>query len=50
LLRALKRLGVKTVVLSGGFNPLMAHLAARLGIDHARANTLTIADGALTGY
>lgn len=49
LLRALRRLGVKTAVLSGGFVPLTAHLATRLGIDHAHANTLEIADGALTG-
>lgn len=49
LLRALKRLGVKTAVLSGGFIPLTGHLAEKLGIDHARANTLTIENGALTG-
>lgn len=49
LLRVLKRLGVKTAVLSGGFIPLTGHLAEKLGINHARANTLAIEDGQLTG-
>jgi phosphoserine phosphatase len=49
LIRALKRLGVKTAVLSGGFIPLTQWLADDLGIDHAYANTLSEADGKLTG-
>jgi len=49
LIRALKRLGVTTVVLSGGFIPLTQWLADELGIDHAYANTLSSADGKLTG-
>ncbi|KAL1883385.1 hypothetical protein VTK73DRAFT_8952 [Phialemonium thermophilum] len=50
LLRALKRLGVKTAVLSGGFLPLTSWLAAELGIDHAHANEVIIdEDGKLTG-
>lgn len=40
LIKALKRLGVKTAVLSGGFIPLTSWLAAELGIDYAYANTL----------
>ncbi|KAK4133368.1 phosphoserine phosphatase serb [Trichocladium antarcticum] len=51
LLRALKRLGVKTAVLSGGFLPLTSWLAGELGIDHAHANEVVIdeATGRLTG-
>jgi phosphoserine phosphatase len=49
LIRALKRLGVRTAVLSGGFIPLTQWLADELGLDHAYANTLTAADGKLTG-
>ncbi|RKU45382.1 hypothetical protein DL546_003631 [Coniochaeta pulveracea] len=49
LLRALKRLGVKTAVLSGGFLPLTKWLAGELGIDYAHANEVVIEDGKLTG-
>ncbi|KAK3941920.1 HAD-like domain-containing protein [Diplogelasinospora grovesii] len=51
LLRALKRLGVRTAVLSGGFLPLTSWLAGELGIDHAHANEVEIdeATGRLTG-
>ncbi|PHH61841.1 hypothetical protein CDD82_2100 [Ophiocordyceps australis] len=49
LIRALKRLGVKTAVLSGGFQPLTEWLAGELGIDHAHANQVAVADGKLTG-
>lgn len=50
LIRALKRLGVRTAVLSGGFQPLTAWLASELGIDHAHANEVVIDDaGRLTG-
>ncbi|PQE06145.1 phosphoserine phosphatase protein [Rutstroemia sp. NJR-2017a BBW] len=40
LVRALKRMGVKTAVLSGGFISLTQWLADHLGIDYAVANTL----------
>lgn len=40
LIPALKRLGVKTAVFSGGFIPLTQWLADYLGIDHAYANTI----------
>ncbi|KAI9745277.1 MAG: hypothetical protein M1818_001557 [Claussenomyces sp. TS43310] len=43
LVRALKRLGVKTAVLSGGFIPLTSWLASNVGIDYAYANTLASA-------
>lgn len=50
LIRALKRLGVRTAVLSGGFQPLTAWLASELGIDHAHANEVVIdGSGRLTG-
>ncbi|KAI1258891.1 phosphoserine phosphatase [Xylariaceae sp. FL1019] len=50
LLRALKKLGIKTAVLSGGFLPLTASLATDLGIDYAHANEVVIDDnGRFTG-
>jgi phosphoserine phosphatase len=42
LIRALKRIGCKTAVLSGGFIPLTQWLADSLGIDYAYANTVEI--------
>lgn len=51
LLKALRRLGVKTAVLSGGFQPLTSWLASELGIDYAHANEVVIDEsaGTLTG-
>ncbi|KAI0805064.1 phosphoserine phosphatase serb [Xylaria sp. FL0064] len=50
LIKALKKLGVKTAVLSGGFLPLTSWLASELGIDYAYANEMAISDdGRLTG-
>ncbi|KAF7559607.1 hypothetical protein G7046_g4532 [Stylonectria norvegica] len=49
LIRALKRLGVKTAVLSGGFQPLTGWLAKELGIDYAHANDVVIENERLTG-
>ncbi|KAK4660522.1 Phosphoserine phosphatase [Podospora pseudocomata] len=51
LIKALKRLGVKTAVLSGGFLPLTSWLAGELGIDYAHANEVVIDEqtGKLTG-
>lgn len=40
LVKALKKLGVKTAVLSGGFIPLASRLQKTLGLDHAHANNL----------
>ncbi|KAF4637319.1 hypothetical protein G7Y89_g761 [Cudoniella acicularis] len=40
LIKALKRMGCKTAVLSGGFIPLTQWLADSLGIDYAYANSL----------
>jgi phosphoserine phosphatase len=48
LVRALKRLGYKTAVLSGGFKPLTPWLAQRLGLDYAHANTLALSEDGLS--
>ncbi|MDY6829314.1 MAG: phosphoserine phosphatase SerB [Pseudomonadota bacterium] len=49
LVDALKRLGYKTAILSGGFDYFGRHLQERLGIDHMFANVLEIEDGRVTG-
>ena len=49
LVRTLKKLGHHIALVSGGFEPVIAPLAAELGIDHIRANNLEIAAGKLTG-
>jgi phosphoserine phosphatase len=51
LVKALKKLGYKTAVLSGGFKPLTPWLAQLLDLDYAYANTLILSeDGqSLTG-
>ncbi|MFP4275133.1 MAG: phosphoserine phosphatase SerB [Paracoccaceae bacterium] len=41
--------GAHTVLVSGGFTAFTSHVAAALGFDEARANTLLIEDGRLTG-
>jgi phosphoserine phosphatase len=48
-MRALKRLGYRTAVISGGFSIATDSLKAQLGIDYAYSNTLEIKDGKLTG-
>lgn len=49
VIKALKKIGCKTAVLSGGFIPLTQWLADDLGIDYAFANTLEAESGKLTG-
>jgi phosphoserine phosphatase len=49
LIRTLKRLGYRCGVVSGGFTQVTDRLTELLGLDYARANTLEIADGKLTG-
>ncbi|NQZ59681.1 MAG: phosphoserine phosphatase SerB [Lentisphaeraceae bacterium] len=49
LMKSLKKLGIKIVLLSGGFNFFANHLKNMLGIDYAYANELEIVDGAVTG-
>ena len=41
--------GGTIAAVSGGFHEVLDPLAADLGIDHARANRLEVADGRLTG-
>jgi phosphoserine phosphatase len=49
LIREIKRAGIHTLLVSGGFTFFTDRLTARLGIDQARSNQLEIADGKLTG-
>jgi phosphoserine phosphatase len=49
LVRTLKRLGYRCGVVSGGFTQVTDRLTELLGLDYARANTLQISDGKLTG-
>ena len=49
MLAAMKRHGIKTLLVSGGFVFFTERLKARLGLDFAHANTLEIVDGKLTG-
>jgi phosphoserine phosphatase len=49
MLAALKRHGIKTLLVSGGFVYFTDRLKTRLGLDYAHANTLEIVGGKLTG-
>ena len=49
LTRALRALGCRTAVVSGGFTFATAAVQRTLGLDHAFANQLDHADGRLTG-
>ena len=49
MLKKLKQLGIKTLLVSGGFIFFTDRLKARLGLDYAQANTLEIINGKLTG-
>jgi phosphoserine phosphatase len=49
LLATMKANGAHAVLVSGGFTAFTAHVAARLGFDENRANTLLIEQGRLTG-
>ena len=44
-----RNLGIRTLLVSGGFNFFTAWLQARLGIDDTLSNVLEIRDGKLTG-
>jgi phosphoserine phosphatase len=46
---ALRSAGLKTLLVSGGFTFFSDRVAARLAMDHSRANLLEIVDGRLTG-
>ncbi len=49
LVAAFKAAGHVVAVVSGGFNQILAPIAADLGLDYWQANELEIVDGALTG-
>ncbi|MDF2847012.1 MAG: serB [Oerskovia sp.] len=49
LVAELQRRGWTVALVSGGFEEIVAPLAARLGITHFRANRLEVSDGRLTG-
>jgi phosphoserine phosphatase len=49
LLATMKAHGAYCALVSGGFTAFTGHIAATLGFDEHRANTLGIADGRLTG-
>ena len=48
-IRTLKRMGMKTAIVSAGFTRFANQLAADLGIDYSLSNTLEVKDGVLTG-
>ena len=47
--RACQAAGLKTLLISGGFTFFSERIRHRLGLDFARANTLGVAGGRLTG-
>ena len=49
MLAKFRQLGIKTLLLSGGFTFFTERLKQRLGLDYTRSNSLEIADGKLTG-
>jgi len=49
MLAALKKHGIKTLLVSGGFVFFTERLKTRLGLDFTQANTLEIVNGKLTG-
>lgn len=48
-IRTLKRMGLKTAIVSAGFTRFADRLATDLGIDYSLSNTLDIRDGVLSG-
>lgn len=49
LCRTLNRVGFHIALVSGGFSQIVEPLAARMGVEHFRANQLEIVDGVVTG-
>jgi phosphoserine phosphatase len=49
LINALRALGYKTAILSGGFTYFGKYLQQKLGIDYVHANELAIENGKVTG-
>ncbi|HNO74769.1 MAG TPA: phosphoserine phosphatase SerB [Nitrosomonas mobilis] len=50
MLQRMQSVGIKTMVLSGGFTFFTERIKKRLGLDYAFANTLDIQNGRLTGH
>jgi phosphoserine phosphatase len=50
LLAAVRKAGIKTLLVSGGFTFFTERLKARLGLDYTAANTLEIINGKLSGH
>jgi phosphoserine phosphatase len=50
MLARFAQLGIKTLLVSGGFTYFTGRLQERLKLDFTRSNVLEIADGKLTGY
>ena len=48
-IRTLKRLGMKTAIVSAGFTRFADAIASDLGVDYSLSNTLDVKDGVLTG-
>lgn len=49
MLAGFRAVGAKTLLVSGGFTFFTERLKARLGLDHAVANTLQVSNGIITG-
>ncbi|MBN8442953.1 MAG: phosphoserine phosphatase SerB [Dechloromonas sp.] len=49
LMQGLRRAGLRTMLVSGGFTYFTERLQQRLGFDHAHSNLLEVSDGKLTG-
>jgi phosphoserine phosphatase len=49
LLQRVQKLGIKTLLVSGGFTYVTDLLKKRLGLDHCHSNVLEISGGKLTG-
>jgi len=49
LIGAMKRAGLRVLVVSGGFTFFTERIRQRLGLDLARSNVLEVSDGKLTG-
>jgi phosphoserine phosphatase len=49
MLNAVKRAGLKTLLVSGGFTFFTDRMESRLGLDYTHSNLLEVSDGKLTG-
>lgn len=49
LIDGVRKAGLKTLLVSGGFTQITEKLKARLGLDYVRANVLGVKDGVFTG-